>query len=574
MDKQRIANALEQIGVLLELTGANPFKVRAYHNAARIVEGLDGDIAPLIEADELVEIKGIGRSLADHIAELARSGEISEYKKLKKSVPPGVVEMLSIPGLGAKKVAYIWKERGIKTVGELELLCGRHMLADAPGFGAKTEQRILAGIEMLKRFAGKRLLAEALGQAQEIIEEVGAWPEVEACEIAGSVRRRKEIVKDIDVIVRSKEPAAVMERFVSMPDHLRVVQRGDKKSEVILESGMQCDLRVFGDREYPFALHYFTGSKEHNVRLRRVAKSKGLKLNEYGLFKEGSERSSRCADEAALFGKFGMDYIEPELREDMGEIEAAAERRLPRLIEEGDVRGVIHVHSNYSDGEATVEGMALAAKAQGYSYLAICDHSQSLTVAGGLKPAQVSRQHKEIDALNRKLKGFVVLKGIEVDILADGSIDYEDSVLESFDIVIAAIHTRFGMSREEMTARIVKGISNPHVDALAHPTGRLLLARDPYAVDMDEVIGAVAKLGVALEINAHPQRLDLDWRLCKRAKEAGAKFVICPDAHSPDDISLISYGVSVARKGWLEKGDVLNCLDVREFVGGLRSGRA
>ncbi len=574
MDKAQIAEALHELAVLMELTGANPFKVRAYENAARIVDGVAEDIGPLIEKDALVEIKGIGRNLADHIAELYGSGEIAEYADLKKSVPEGVIEMLSIPGLGPKKVAYLWREMGIKSAGELEFLCKRHIIAGAPGFGAKTEEKIIAGIAMLRRFAGKRLFSEAAAQAKAVHRMVGSWPEVDRSEVAGSVRRCREVVGDVDMIAASTDPAKVMDRFVSMPIVERVLQHGEKKSEVILESGMQCDLRVVTEEQFPFALHYFTGSKEHNVRMRTRAKSMGLKLNEYGLFKAGSEKSMRCADEAALFAALGMDYVEPELREDMGELEAATDKRLPKLVEDGDLKGVLHVHSNYSDGEASIEKMAEAARGMGFEYLAICDHSRVLTVARGMKPADVKRQHREIDALNKKFKNFLVLKGIEVDVLADGSLDFEDDLLAAFDIVIASVHTRFNMPEEEMTRRIIKGISNPFVHALAHPTGRLLLARDPYAVDMNRVLDAAAELGVAMEINAHPQRLDLDWRWCKRARDKGVKFIICPDAHSPDDMGLIGYGVNVARKGWLAKGDILNCFDAHKLLEYLRRKRS
>ncbi len=560
MDKDQIASALSEIAQVLELNGENPFKVRAYLNAARIVEGLSDDIEGLIERGELIRIKGIGKNLAGHIAELARTGGVAEYEGLMKSLPEGVRQMLSIPGLGPKKVAHLWKDRGLKSLDELEAACRSHLLSEDPGFGEKTERKILDGIEMVRRFAGKSRFDEAYASALEVIDRVSSWPEVERCEIAGSIRRRKEIVKDIDILISTGKPAEAMERFVSMEGVARVVQHGKTKSEVILDSGIQCDLRAVADAEYPFALHYFTGSKEHNVEMRRISKEKGLKLNEYGLFEDGAKQSISCADETRLFGALGMDFIPPELRENTGEVEAARAHALPKLIEESDVVGVIHVHSTYTDGECTIEEMARAAKGMGYGYIAICDHSQAVTVAGGMKPADVRRQWKEIDAVNGKLKGIRVLKGIEVDILADGALDFSDEILAGFDVVIAAVHSRFGMSEGEMTDRIVRAISNPHVDILAHPTGRLLLSRDPYAVDLKKVIDAACEHNVALEINSHPQRLDLDWRWCKFAKERGAKFAICPDAHSTEGIEAIFFGVGVARKGWLEREDVINCL--------------
>ncbi|MFH1829551.1 MAG: DNA polymerase/3'-5' exonuclease PolX [Pseudomonadota bacterium] len=570
MDKDQVAAVLAEIAQTLELNGENPFKVRAYANAARTIEGLAEDLNELVNKDELINIKGIGRNLADHIAELLRTGKIKEYEKMLRDVPDGVKQMLAIPGLGPKKVHYLWKELEIKSIGVLELFCTRHALVKEPGFGAKSEEKILAGIEMLKRFAGKRRFDEAYAESLKVYKEVSRWPEIIRSDVAGSIRRCKEIVKDIDVLVSTKKPEQVMKRFVSMRDVESVIQHGKTKSEVMLNSGIQCDLRVVTDDQYPFALHYFTGSKEHNIEMRSVAKSRGLKLNEYGLFKGSSKKSLNCKDEAELFKALGMDFIPPELRENMGEIQAAQKHKLPKLIKQEDLLGVFHVHSTYSDGQNSIEQMALSAKERGYSYMVLADHSQAVTVAGGMKPADVKKQHKEVDKLNAKLKGFCILKGIEIDILADGALDYDDDLLATFDVVIAAIHSRFNMNEKEMTERIIKGISNPHVHIFAHPTGRLLLARDGYAVDLKRVIDTAIKHKVALEINAHPQRLDLDWHWCKYAKERGAKIAIGPDAHSVDEIDCAAYGVSVARKGWLEKQDVLNCLDAKGLLSYLK----
>jgi DNA polymerase (family 10) len=349
-----------------------------------------------------------------------------------------------------------------------------------------------------------------------------------------------------------------------------VVQQGETKSEVVLASGIQCDLRAVGDAQYPFALHYFTGSKEHNVAMRALAKAKGLKLNEYGLFKGDAKKSIACRDEAALFKALGLDFIPPELREDAGEIEAASKHALPKLVELSDLKGIVHAHSTYTDGTASIARMAEAARDLGFSYLAMADHSRAVRVAGGMTPDVVAKQHREIDALNRKMKGFRVLKGIECDILADGSLDFDDALLATFDVVIAAVHSSFGLPEKEQTARIAKALANPHVDILAHPTGRLLLARDGYAVDLARVIDAAAKHGKAIEINCHPQRLDLDWRFCRRAKERGVPLCIGPDAHSTEELAHVAYGVGIARKGWLEKKDVLNCLSADAFLKRLR----
>lgn len=570
MDKQQIAQILDELAILSELNDENPFKARAYAKAARVVSGMTEDIDKLVEDGNLTSIDGIGEKISEKITELVKTGKLKSYESLRASIPDGVLQMLKIPGLGPKKVRYMWKERGIQAIAELELICRRHRLADAPGFGRKTEEKILQGIESLRRFAGKWLLSDALAVALKIHSLVEGWPEVNRSEIAGSVRRRKELVKDIDILVATDRPKKVMERFATLPGIERVILHGDTKSEIIMKSSIQCDLRAVSKDQYPFALYYFTGSKDHNVKMRAIAKARGMKLSEYGLFKGKSEKSVRCKDEAAIFKALGMKFIEPELREDMGEIEAASKNRLPRPVEMSDVIGLIHAHSTYTDGAASIDALAEKSHSMGFKYLAVCDHSQAVTVAGGMKPADVKRQHIEIDKLNKRLKGFRVLKGIEVDILPDGSLDYDDRLLATFDIVIASVHLRFNMGEDEMTSRIIKGMSNPYAQILAHPTGRLLLAREPYKVDLRRVIDAVGDMGKAIEINAHPQRLDLDWRWCKYAKERGVKFTIGPDAHLLEGLEYIIFGIWTARKGWLEKGDILNCLSAEKLVGYLK----
>lgn len=566
MDKRQVADVLREMAMLLELMGENPFKVRAYENAARTVEGLSQDISYLIAEGRLTEIKGIGKNLADHIAEIVQTGKLKEHEKLRASIPQGVIEMLAIPGLGPKRVRFIWEEMKTKTVGELELLCKRHRLSIQPGFGEKMEEKILTGIESVKSFAGQSLFSDAYAAASAVLSEIRKWPEVIRSEVAGSIRRRKELIRDIDILVSTDHPDRVMERFVALPLVKDIVQEGHTKSEVRLASGIQCDLRAVSDEEYPFALYYFTGSKEHNVAVRTLAKKAGIKMNEYGMFREGSRKTLACRDEAQIFKTLGLASIEPELREDLGEIEAAAKGRLPRLLVAKDILGAMHCHTSYSDGSDPVEKMAMAAKSRGYSYIVIADHSKSSTIARGLKPPDVRRQMEEIDCINGKIRGIRIVRGIEVDILPDGSLDFDDGLLSSLDIVIAAVHSMFGMAKEEMTKRIIRAISNPHVDILAHPTGRLLLAREPYAVDLKAVIDAAAEFGKAIEINAHPQRLDLDWRWLRYAKEKGVKFAICPDAHSPASLDDTAFGVGIARKGWVEKGDVLNCLTADELI--------
>lgn len=567
MEPQEISRVLDEMALLSELTGENPFKSRAYSKAARIVEEYQGEIKELSDKGDLTSIDGIGDKIAVKIADFLADRKVDEYERLKKEVPAGVREMLAIPGLGPKKVRYIWKECTITSVGSLEMSCGRHLIAALPGFGKKTEEKILAGIASLKKYAGKRLLAEVLPDAFTIAGEMQKLGFVNKVEIAGSLRRRKEIVKDADILVATNKPDDVMEKFIALPDVERVVERGKTKSAVILHSGAQCDLRAVTPDEFPFALHHFTGSKEHNVKMRKLAKSKNLKMNEYGIFEVDSQTSLICKNEAEIYRKMGMDYIEPELREDMGEIEAAMEGGLPKLVDMDDIKGVFHVHTDYSDGSASIEEMARYAKKRNYKYIQIADHSQSLKIAGGLLPEEVLKQHDEIDRINKKMKGFRILKGIEVDILGDGTLDFDDDMLSRFDLVVASVHTKFGMPKDEMTKRLVGAVSNPHVDILGHPSGRLLLAREAYAMDMREVIEAAAAHDTAIEINAHPQRLDLDWRWLKFAKEKGVGIAIGPDAHSPEGIDNMIFGVWAARKGWLEKGDVLNCLDSDEVCG-------
>ncbi|MFH1873747.1 MAG: DNA polymerase/3'-5' exonuclease PolX [Pseudomonadota bacterium] len=562
MDKHHVANILYEMSQALEIKGDNPFRVRAYQNAARIIESLPGDLEQMLKSGELAEIKGIGSHLLDHIQEILKTGELKEHKHLMKSLPPGIFEMLKIQGVGPKKVAVLWKELAISNVGELEYACKENRLLELPGFGVKMQEKILAGIAYLKRFADQHLYETALFAAQKILEKIKKQKGVIKAEIAGSIRRHKEIVKDIDILVATKNPEPIMQAFVSLPEVESITAHGQTKSSVLLANGIAADLRAVTEEQFPFALHYFTGSKEHNVAMRALAKAKGLKLNEYGLFKK--DKLLACKNEAELFKTLGLVYIPPELRENQGEIPAAARAKLPDLVEQKDLKGVFHVHSNWSDGLATILEMAKASQKIGYKYLGLSDHSRSAQYAGGLKPEDIKKQHQEIDEVNKKLKGFTVLKGIECDILADGSLDYPDSILKSFDFVIISIHSRFNMPEAEMTKRIIKGMQNPYAKILGHPTGRLLLAREGYKIDIPKIIEAAAKNKVAIEINAHPQRLDLDWRYGKFAKDKGVKIVISPDAHDAEGLQHMAYGLGIARKGWLEKSDILNCLPLDE----------
>jgi DNA polymerase (family 10) len=482
------------------------------------------------------------------------------HEDLRAKTPAGLLDMLRIQGLGPKKIKALYEQLQIDTLDKLKAACEAGQVAELRGFGEKTQKKILEGINFLGQGADRVRIDQALPPAETLLGALRKCPGVVRIELCGSLRRRKETIKDIDILISSDAPGPIMETFVNLPQVVQVTGHGDTKSSIVVVGPagkpMNADLRIVRDAQFPFALHYFTGSKEHNVALRQRAIQYGLKLNEYELAGDG--KSVACNDEADIFKALDLDYIPPELREHTGEIDAAAEHSLPELLSADDIQGTFHCHTVASDGQATLEEMVQAARKLGYKYLGIGDHSQSLTVANGLTPQRVRKQQEEIDALNAKLKGFRVFKGTECDILADGSLDFDDELLATFDYVVASVHTHFGQSQEEMTARIIKAISHPRVTMLGHATGRLLLRREGYKVDLEAVLQAAAKHGTMIEINAHPQRLDVDWIHCKRAKALGVQLVINPDAHSTEDIALVEYGVNVARRGWLEKKDVFN----------------
>lgn len=572
MSKDQVAAILDQIAVLLELQGENPFRCNAYRNAARAIEQLETSLADMIASGKLAEIRGIGETLRDKITTLVTTGQLPFYEELRAKTPPGMLEMLRVPGMGPKKVKALYDQLGIDSLEKLRTACEQGKVAALKGFGDKTQQKILEGIQFLGQVGERIRLDQALALAVPLLEELRKVPGVIRSELCGSLRRRRETIRDIDILVSATDPAPIMDRFVSLPGVTQVMARGDTKASVTLNAAsstgqtvvINADLRVVSDKQYPFALHYFTGSKEHNVAVRARAQSFGLKLNEYEL--AGAKRKVACKDEADIFHALKMDYIPPEMRENTGEIEAAAEHKLPTLVELGDIRGVFHCHTNWSDGSATLEEMAHAARELGLQYLGIADHSQSLTVANGLTPERVRKQHQEIDKLNARLKGIRLLKGIECDILADGELDFDDKVLATFDYVVASVHSHFNQTEEHMTARIIKALGHPRVTMLGHPTGRLLLRREAYHVDLEAVLQAAARHKKIIEINAHPMRLDLDWTHCKRAKALGIKLVINPDAHSTQEIGYFRYGVDVARRGWLEKDDVMNTQTLKQVL--------
>jgi DNA polymerase (family 10) len=560
MDKHQVAAILDEIGTILELQGESPFRSNAYHNGARAIENLEEDLETVVREDRLASVPGIGSTLREKINTLVTTGKLPFYEDLRKKTPAGLFDILRIQGMGPKRVKMLYDKLGIDTLDKLAEACESGRVAKLKGMGEKTQQKILEGIESLRQMGSRVRIDQALALSSRLIEGLQKAPGIICIELCGSLRRRRETIKDIDILISSDAPEPIMERFVSLPGVTQVIAHGPTKSSVIVQGDgrllMNADLRIVRDEQFPFALHYFTGSKEHNIAMRQRAIHYGLKLNEYEL--SGPDRSIRCRDEADLFRALDLAYIPPELRENTGEMDAAASGDLPNLIESDDIQGVFHCHTTYSDGGNTVEDMALAAKALGLKYLGLADHSQSLTIANGLTPQRVRQQQAEIDDVNQRLKAFKILKGTECDILADGSLDYDDDLLATFDYVVASVHSHFKQSREEMTARIVKAIRNPYVTMLGHATGRLLLRREGYQVDLEAVLQAAAETGTMIEINAHPQRLDLDWIHCKRAKTLGVKIVINPDAHSAADIALYRFGVDVARRGWLEKGDVFN----------------
>jgi len=571
LDNKGVSLILQEVALLLELKGENPFKVKAYSNAARSIEILEEDLEKIIREGRLREIKGVGEALALHITELVKTGKLGLYEELKSSVPPGHLEMLKIPGLGPKKIKALDDALDIKTVGELEYACLENRLIELQGFGLKTQEKILQGIQQIKKYQGRYLYGEVIQTAQDILKRALAHSNVLRASLAGSIRRRMEIVRNINLVVSSPKPHDFLTAFSKFPE-VEVVQFKDKASgRYSLVSGVEVELRITPDQVFPYHLLQLTGSLSHWNAICERARSMGYRLTEEGLRRDGRIISSK--EEAGIFDVLGLEFIPPELREEQGEIEAAEVHQLPILIEDRDIKGVFHVHSFYSDGTSSIRAMAQAAKEMGFSYMGLSDHSETARYAGGLTPEKLEKQWKEVDQLNEEMDGFHIFKGIESDILPNGSLDYGEAILKQFDFVIASVHSHFNMPLEEMTQRVIKALRNPYTTILGHPTGRLLLAREPYAVDMIRLIDEASRSGVSIELNAHPFRLDIDWRLCKYAKERGIKIIINPDAHEEEGLKDTYFGVGIARKGWLEPGDVLNTMDLEEMKEFLKKRR-
>lgn len=568
MEKSAIAAVLDEIATLLELTGENPFKIRAYSNGARILETLTEDLDELIKTDKLAEIPGMGEALVDKITTLRRDGVLPFHQKLKAGIPPGLLEVIQIPGLGPKKVRALWVQLQVESIEKLKEVCDSGQVAELKGFGAKTQTNILEGIKNRIAYGKRHRWADAAEIAEPILTGLKKLPQVKLAESAGSLRRSRETVGDLDFLVASSDPKPIMDWFVKYPGVKEVTARGETKSSVRLENGIQADLRVVPEEQFYFALHHFTGSKEHNVAMRQRALSQGLSMSEWG-FKSVDEKQKApgAKNEEEVFKALGLKWIPPELREGAGEIEESEKNNLPKLVAFEDIKGVFHNHTTASDGDHTLEQMAAAAEKFGWSYLGISDHSKSSFQARGLDESRLAQQIEEINKLNQSGKFKVrVLSGSEVDILRDGSLDFTDEVLGKLDFVVASVHNLFTLDKEEQTKRIIKAIENEHVDMVGHLTGRLLNKREPYEVDIAKIIDAAAANDTIIELNANPWRLDLDWRWWRRASEKGVLTSINPDAHDIEQLGFAAHGVRIARKGWLTKENVLNTRSLPEVL--------
>jgi DNA polymerase (family 10) len=571
MTKEDVAAALQEIGILLELKGEPSFRTLSYHSAARALLEYEGDFSGLVAAGRVTEIHGIGDVMRAKIETLVRTGEIPQLTALRAEIPPGIIQMLRIPGLGPKKVKALYDQLKIDSLDTLRAACLDGRIAKIKGFGGKTQEKILEGLRFLSEVGHRVRIDEGYPVGVILADRLARTPSVTRATLAGSLRRRKEVAGNVNLLAAAADAKVAVDALVSQPEIMQVVGRTDSTAAVVVGMAVEghrvvvpADLRVVPDEAFPFALIHLTGSTEHNARLRKRAADRGMALTETRLTADG--QPVPCASELDVYAALELSFIPPELRENTGEIEAAERDELPKLIDSKDIRGVLHNHTTYSDGTATLEEMALACKSLGFEYFGVGDHSQSLRVARGLSIQAVQNQHRDIDALNQRLSGIRILKGIECDILEDGSLDYPDEVLTWFDYVVVSVHTLFGMPAEKMTARVCKALTHPATTILGHATGRLLLRREGYKLDMEEVLRVAAENGKMIEINAQPTRLDIDWVTVRLAKAMGIPIVINPDAHSTGELALYEFGVDVARRGWLEKDDVFNTRSLRDVI--------
>lgn len=588
MENSELARVLEDLGDLLEIQGANPFRVRAYRNAASVVEELSRPVREMVEAGEdLTKLQGVGKDIGAYLEELVRTGGLKRMEELEKEVPRSLIQLVKLPGVGPKKAWRLWTELRVATVDALEAAIQAGRVQELEGFGARSAEKILTAVGDYRRRQGRFLLSDADDLVRPLMERLRALPGVERVEVAGSWRRRQETVGDVDLLVLCEEdPTPVMEAFTTSPGVERVEASGGTKGRVLLRSGLPVDLRILPRESYGAALHYFTGSKEHNVALRTLAVRKGLRVSEYGVFRApegvdpdtlGPGEGERVggATEEEVFGSVGLPWIPPELRRGRGELEAAREGRLPHLVTLDDIRGDLQMHTTWSDGANSIEEMARACMERGYGYLALTDHSGGqLAMVQGLTPERVRAQGEEVARVQAGLEGFTIFRSCEVDILRDGSLDLPDAILAELDLVLVSVHAHLELDRTTMTDRVIRALENPHVDILGHPTGRILNRREPHAMDVGEVLRAAAELGVAVELNASPHRLDLRDVHVERARELGVPVVISTDAHSVQQLGYMPYGVDQARRAGLEAGDVLNARSVAEFRNWLKRRRA
>ena len=569
MENTDIARIFNEIADMLEIKGGDSFRIRSYRNAAVAIEGLSSTLASLYDKGGLDDIPGIGQSTRDKIEEMLTTGKCARHKELAAEVPSGLLEVIKVSGIGPKKAFKLYKELGVKDLKTLEKAARKGVLRELSGFGELTERKILRGLSELKSFGGRFRLSVAMRRANELAGLISGLPGVTNAVPAGSLRRWKETIGDIDILVTCSKPGPVMELVAGLADVREVAAKGETKTSVVLNDGMRVDVRVVEEKSFGAALLYFTGSKEHNVALRDRAKKMGLKISEYGVF-DSKDKMVAGRTEEEVYASVGLEWMAPEIREMRGEIEAAEAGKLPKLIEPGDIRGEMHLHTTDSDGAGSLAGMAKAAMERGYEYMAVTDHSKAVTIARGLDEKRALRQLDEIDAFNASLKKkgkkFIVLKGTEVDIMADGSLDHPASLLEKFDCVVASVHSHFDMESEAMTERIVKAVRSGLVHIIGHPTGRLIGQRSPYRVDMERVLEEAKKHGVAMEVNSYPDRLDLNDLHCKLAREMGVTLAISTDSHAAHQLGNIIYGVHTARRGWVEKDDVLNARPLKAVM--------
>ncbi|MGW8264859.1 MAG: helix-hairpin-helix domain-containing protein [Longimicrobiales bacterium] len=592
MENLEVAQVLEEVADLLEIQGSNPFRVRAYRNAVRTIRGLTRSMEAMIsEGEDLTELPGIGKEMANHVRELVEWGELELLKEMSREIPRSLTDLIRLDGVGPKKAKKLWESLGVTSVDELEAVIPTGRVEGLEGFGKRSVEKIARSIDDFRKHQGRFLLSDADILVAPLIRHLQETSGVERVEVAGSYRRRKETVGDIDLLVLCQDNEdEVMARFTEYTGVVRVEAAGETRGRILLRSGLPVDIRILPRESYGAALHYFSGSKEHNVAIRSLGVKKGLRINEYGVFRipdpEPGEEKGAGSDtgnaegpgpgpmsgervggkaEEEVFRAVGLPWITPLLRENRGEIDAAREGRLPALVSVEDIRGDLQMHSTWSDGENSIREMAEACRARGYEYLSLTDHSQAVTVARGLKPDRVRSQWAEIDAVRQELVGIRLFRSLEVDILKDGALDMPDEILEGLDLVLISVHSFMNMGKTEMTDRVIRGLQHPEVDILAHPTGRILNRREPFPLDMEAVLQAAAELDVAVELNAHPERLDLHDGHVRRAKELGVKVAINTDAHSIRDLELIRYGVDQAKRGWLEKADVLNALPLEGF---------